>query len=394
MKISSKEGSVGMDRRQIDRKLKNMARRSGPIIPKEYEQKLEQLLWALPRRYPHKRTVHWKTAAAMLAVVLLLGSSGIEGAMHYLNSRMNEMTDTEVAGYNELVQGVPLNADSFSRTFSEGERERMLELQEEYLMEGRYPEGNLMIAHCESEVLEDEPFYITDSSSYYLPERELSDEELLELLDFGYKRSYSVAQSNRNTAAQATEVEASAAVERKAAEAVHAALGIDVSHMYCRVEMTESRADYYLTYEENGNAQCYVVVEAGSDRITSVVRNLTGQVESASFQQKELENGKKQLEKCLAHDIWGAITVQRITAKYYLQEDGQTVNKAEIYYLAELSDGSAYACTYNMQTQELTELYYYGTDADTIRSWQEPVESWIEDQNMNCKLVEMNNYGL
>lgn len=380
-----------MDRRQIDRKLKNIARRSGPIIPKEYEQKLEQLLWALPRRYPHKKRVHWKTAAAMLAVALLLGSSGIEGAIHYLNSRMNEMTDTEVAGYNELVQGVPLDADSFSRTFSEDERERMLELQEEYLMEGRYPQGTLMIAHCESEVSEDEPFYITDSSSYYLPERELSDEELLELLDFGYKRSYSVAQSNRNAAAQATEVEAGANVERRAAEAVHAALGMDVSHMYCREEMTESRDTYCLTYEENGIARCYAVVEAGSDRVTSVVRNLTGQLESASFQQQELENGKKQLEKCLAHDTWGAITVQKITAKYYLQEDGQSIYKAEIYYLAELSDGSAYACTYNMQTQKIDVLDYYGTDADAIRTWHEPLENWVENRNMDCRLVEMNN---
>lgn len=384
-----------MDRRQIDRKLKDMARRSGPIIPKEYEQKLEQLLWALPRRDQHKRTVHWKTAAAMLAVALLLGSSGIEGAIHYLNSRMNEMTDTEVAGYNELVQSVPLDADSFSRTFSEGERERMLELQEEYLMEGRYPEGNLMIAHCESEVAEDEPFYITDSSSYYLPERELSDEELLELLDFGYKRSYSVAQSNRNTAAQATEVEASTIVERRAAEAVHAALGMDVSRMYCRVEMTESRDDYYLTYEEKGNAQCYVVVDAETERITLVERSFNNEkYESARFQQQELENGKKQLEKCLAHDIWGAITVQRITAKYYLQKDGQDVYGAEIYYLAELSDGSAYASTYNIRTQKMRELNYYRTDTDAIRTWQEPVESWVKDKNMDCKFVEMNDYGL
>lgn len=381
-----------MDRRQIDRKLKNIARRSGPIIPKEYEQKLEQLLWALPRRYPHKRTVHWKTAAAMLAVALLLGSSGIEGAIHYLNSRMNEMTDTEVAGYNELVQGVPLDADSFSRTFSEDERKRMLELQEEYLMEGRYPQGTLMIAHCESEVSEDEPFYITDSCSYYLPERELSDEELLELLDFGYKRSYSVAQSNRNAAAQATEVEAGANVERRAAEAVHAALGMDVSHMYCREEMTESRDTYCLTYEENGNVQCYVIVDAETERITSAARSFNAEKrEDARFQQKELENGKKQLEKCLAHDTWGAITVQKITAKYYLQEDGQSIYKAEIYYLAELSDGSAYACTYNMQTQEINVLDYYGTDADAIRTWHEPLENWVEDKNMNCKLVEMNN---
>lgn len=381
-----------MDRRQIDRKLKNIARRSGPIIPKEYEQKLEQLLRALPRRYPHKKRVHWKTAAAMLAVALLLGSSGIEGAIHYLNSRMNEMTDTEVAGYNELVQGVPLDADSFSRTFSEDERERMLELQEEYLMEGRYPQGTLMIAHCESEVSEDEPFYITDSSSYYLPERELSDEELLELLDFGYKRSYSVAQSNRNAAAQATEVEAGANVERRAAEAVHAALGMDVSHMYCREEMTESRDTYCLTYEENGNVQCYVIVDAETERITSAARSFNAEKrEDARFQQKELENGKKQLEKCLAHDTWGAITVQRITAKYYLQEDGQSIYKAEIYYLAELSDGSAYACTYNMQTQEINVLDYYGTDTNTIQAWYEPIESWIENRNMDCRLVEMNN---
>ena len=97
------------------------------------------------------------------------------------------------------------------------------------------------------------------------------------------------------------------------------------------------------------------------------------------------------MEKCLAHDTWGAITVQRITAKYYLQEDGQSIYKAEIYYLAELSDGSAYACTYNMQTQKINVLDYYGTDTNTIQAWYEPIESWIENRNMDCRLVEMNN---
>lgn len=385
-----KEREMGMENQKIDQKLKKMARQSGPPMPKEYEEQLEQLLQTLPGKQRRKIPGYWKAAAAMLAVALLFGSSGIEGAIHYLNARMGAMTDTEISDYNDMVQSIPLNADSFSRAFSKEERERMLELREEYLLAGRYPDGELLTVEHAAEAPDDVVSYIVDSSAYFLPERELSDEELLELLDFDYKRDYSVAQSNRGNSTDGRETTVDDAVKKVAAEAVRVALGVDVSEMYCRAEAVSDGDSYCLVYEEDAVKECCVVVQAETNRVTSVAKNLAaGEREGVEFSEKELENGKKQFEKCLACDIWGEIDVEQITAKYYLQNDGQNVNMGCIYYLAELSDGSAYSCTYDMLSQQIRMVEYYGANSDSIRDWNTPLTIWSERKQLTYKIVTM-----
>lgn len=385
-----KEREMGMENQKIDQKLKKMARQSGPPMPKEYEEQLEQLLQTLPGKQRRKIPGYWKAAAAMLAVALLFGSSGIEGAIHYLNARMGAMTDTEISDYNDMVQSIPLNADSFSRAFSKEERERMLELREEYLSAGRYPSSELLVVEHAAEVPDDAVVYIVDSSAYFLPERELSDEELLELLDFDYKRDYSVVQSNRGNSTDGRETTVDDAVKKVAAEAVRAALGVDVSEMYCRAEAVSDGDSYCLVYEENAVKECYAVVQAETNRVTLVARNLTAEeTGSVEFSEKELENGKKQFEKCLACDIWGEIEVEQTTAKYYLQKDEHSVNMAEIYYLAKRSDGSAYSCTYNIMLQEIVAVDYYEATSNGISEWYQPLADWLQRRQLTCKIVDM-----
>lgn len=385
-----KEREMGMENQKIDQKLKKMARQSGPPMPKEYEEQLEQLLQTLPGKQRRKIPGYWKAAAAMLAVALLFGSSGIEGAIHYLNARMGAMTDTEISDYNDMVQSIPLNADSFSRAFSKEERERMLELREEYLSAGRYPSSELLVVEHAAEVPDDAVVYIVDSSAYFLPERELSDEELLELLDFDYKRDYSVVQSNRGNSTDGRETTVDDVVKKVAAEAVRAALGVDVSQMYCRAEAIADGGSYCLVYEENAVKECCVVVQAETNRVTLVAKNFTAEEKgSVEFSEKELENGKQQFEKCLAFDIWGEIEVEQITAKYYLQNNGQDVNMGDIYYLAELSDGSAYSCTYDMLSQKIRMVEYYEANSESIRDWNTPLTKWSERKQLTYKVVNM-----
>lgn len=379
-----------MENQKIDQKLKKMARQSGPPMPKEYEEQLEQLLQTLPGKQRRKIPGYWKAAAAMLAVALLFGSSGIEGAIHYLNARMGAMTDTEISDYNDMVQSIPLNADSFSRAFSKEERERMLELREEYLSAGRYPSSELLVVEHAAEVPDDAVVYIVDSSAYFLPERELSDEELLELLDFGYKRDYSVVHSNFDSKSEENEVAVDDAVKKVAAEAVRATLGVDVSEMYCRAEAVSTGNRYCLTYEEDNAKICYVVVQPETNRVISVAKNFAaGEKGSVKFSEKELENGKKQFEKCLACDIWGEIEVEQITAKYYLQSNGQDVIMGDIYYLAELSDGSAYSCTYDMASHKISIIEYYAVNDSSIQDWNKALTEWLKKKQLTCEIVEM-----
>ena len=68
----------------------------------------------------------------------------------------------------------------------------MNELAEKYKTEGLFPEGNILQISDKSEIVSDQICFLAQDSTFYLPEMALSDEQMLELIDFYAKRDYSV----------------------------------------------------------------------------------------------------------------------------------------------------------------------------------------------------------
>ena len=89
-------------------------------------------------------------------------------------------------------------ADSFSRDYSKEEIKRMHQLQEAY-QNGRFPQQTITFTDSVGQIPDDLLRYDPDTSFFYLPDRMLTDEELLQIIDFNYTRDYAVSQG---TAAQ------------------------------------------------------------------------------------------------------------------------------------------------------------------------------------------------
>lgn len=90
-------------------------------------------------------------------------------------------------------------AGSVMRKYSDKEQERMKELQESYQNETAKPENMIQEVDSAEEVTEGTLCYIRSAGEYYLPDRELSDEELLEIIDCNFRIVFNM---NRKTAAE------------------------------------------------------------------------------------------------------------------------------------------------------------------------------------------------
>lgn len=135
-------------------------------------------------------------AAILIAGVAILGLSVPVRALvnSFVAERMEELSEEETASVLEQLDAQETGADYFSREYTEGEKERRGKLYEAY-RKGTFPEGELVQADTEEEAKQQEFCYLKTNSTFYLPsDRELTDEEILQIIDFEEKRNYALSQ--------------------------------------------------------------------------------------------------------------------------------------------------------------------------------------------------------
>lgn len=137
-----------------------------------------------------------KAAAAAIICCLIFGTTAAAMEMFSLyRQRMEAMEKEEM---EELYQLAAVGeADGLNRPFTAEENERCQALTEEYERNGRFPEGTLtVIANADSYSGQG---VAVDASTriLYLPEGSLSDEELLEIIDYNHKMTYSIYEENQ-----------------------------------------------------------------------------------------------------------------------------------------------------------------------------------------------------
>lgn len=152
------------------------------------------------RRAFGKKRLH-QAAAAAAAFVLIAGAviPSQAAIRYFVRDRLENIPKQELEAVNQMVQGQNnAEADSFSREYSKEEIKRMQQMQEAY-QNGRFPQQTITFTDSVGQIPDDSLSYDPDTSFLYLPDRTLTDEELLQIIDFNYTRDYAVSQG---TAAQ------------------------------------------------------------------------------------------------------------------------------------------------------------------------------------------------
>ena len=187
----------------IDRKIRKMAEAERMAVPESLDAKVENILDGLEtekkdskntdgkrvnqtvRHYGFRRIVIPAAACLLLASVTVTASG-------LYRARMESMNHEKLETYFSGLQEADVAADSYSRPLTDGEKNRLEELRQAYLEEGYFPQKELAMLDSPEKYKKGVAFYAA-RSIFFLPEEEMTDEELLELIDFREKRDYSLA---------------------------------------------------------------------------------------------------------------------------------------------------------------------------------------------------------
>ncbi len=187
----------------IDGKIRKMAEAERMAVPESLDAKVENILDGLETEKKDSKntdgkrvnqTVHhygFRRIVIPAAACLLLASVTVTASGLY-RVRMESMNHEKMETYFSGLQEADVAADSYSRPLTDGEKNRLEELRQAYLEEGYFPQKELAMLDSPEKYKKGVAFYAA-RSTFFLPEEEMTDEELLELIDFREKRDYSLA---------------------------------------------------------------------------------------------------------------------------------------------------------------------------------------------------------
>lgn len=187
----------------IDRKIRKMAEAERMAVPESLDAKVENILDGLETEKKDSKNTDGKRVNQTVchygfrrivipaAACLLLASVTVTASGLYW-ARMESMNHEKLETYFSGLQEADVAADSYSRPLTDGEKNRLEELRQAYLEEGYFPQKELAMLDSPEKYKKGVAFYAA-RSTFFLPEEEMTEEELLELIDFREKRDYSLA---------------------------------------------------------------------------------------------------------------------------------------------------------------------------------------------------------
>ena len=130
-----------------------------------------------------------------------------------VTERMESVPREEMTGLNDMVQSQRVAADGFSREYTDSEKERNKALWQAY-KEGTFPENVIAQVDSEEEAPEGKLCYIRSTGVFNLPVEEMTDEEMLQIIDFQHKMSYAVSHGPQAQEARAESQEKEARLKK------------------------------------------------------------------------------------------------------------------------------------------------------------------------------------
>lgn len=184
----------------FEQKLFQIADQEKMILPDTLYEKTEHTFNHLSK-HSFAFRMNWKRALILAAALTALCSATVMAAVSAVQQRMEAMNEQEIEDYFVQIYASRLGADHYSRPLTDREQTRMEELRQSYEQSALFPEKALtMISSAEAYNGKGIAFS-GDSSTFFLPEQDMSDEELLQIIDFRHRRDYSLQTMKEKTAA-------------------------------------------------------------------------------------------------------------------------------------------------------------------------------------------------
>lgn len=223
----------------------------------------EEVIMNIQKRMEHgnKNTGVWnlrRMATAAAAFILAAGavSFPVRAVVSSLvQERMERVPEEEMKGLNDMVQSQQdVLADGFSREYSDSEKERSKALWQAY-KNGTFPERVIAQADSAEDAPEGTLCYIRATGVFNLPTQEMTDEEMLQIIDFQHKMSYAVAHGPQAQAAAAQEREKTARLEKAVQDAngISREEAVEIAKKQLMSDLGDKAEELELMTDRSGN---------------------------------------------------------------------------------------------------------------------------------------------
>lgn len=383
----------------FDQKIRDMAHNEKFILPTSYENKLNATLDLLKEPSKQKKWVFKYKLAASLAIIIIAGiSASAVASVNEYNQRMQQMSQQEKDNMYEKIESSDALADTFIRELTDEEYKRLYELKKQYKNEGLFPKSEVLQITSRDQIQKDRICYNKETSTYYIPDRELTDEDLLQIIDLWAKQEYVIAektkdisddqQQNVNENSNLTREEA----EEKAAQAVQKIFNLDTSSFDRKGSFNSSTDDegnvisqYMVTLSSKHSLTKYLVLVDGFTGDTSWIQlsdaSNTNDEKSDFKENYPFDKEKAITKKALVDDLLKNILGESekpsvIYLEYILNKDGNLPYGIASYRVI-LNDDRGYLFKYSFNMDRIFEVCYienfkeYDKSRESIRQKRE-----------------------
>lgn len=325
--------------------------------------------------------------AAVIAAVITAGCLAAIPVKAWVSSlvqeRMEQVPEEELKEVESVMDGQMTDADSYSREYSQEEKAKYVELRKAYI-QGTFPENELRQEKTADAALTDVLYYAQDTSVFYLPDRELTDEELLQIIDFQTKRDYILEQrtsrekEEEHREAREQIAEAGGITEEKAIELGGEWLtrlygitgeGMELNHY---PDTDGDKPKYNVNFSIQSHAYYYFWLDSRNGELVCAMNSMADDLDSEPLTTAVLEEKKEALcrttEDYLTNQLGKEADYKRVVYSYR-EKDGRldNFNQVRFYFIKE--DGSAYEVTMNVSREAFSGF-------QLIDNYEEYVENY------------------
>lgn len=395
---------VNTMRSRLDREISRRLLQEVPTEPMVKNSRIDQLLCRVRAEDVQDdgkvvRAFSYRTAVAAVGAAIML-TTGTYAAVDKYHEHLQSMSQEEQKQLNHMTQAQREDADHYSRKLSSQEQKRKELLQKEY-KKGTLPETKLKEVDSQKEVKANggkEVVYCRANSTFYLPKSELTDEQLLQIIDFNERRDYALAKQNQADRARAAQSPvdetANKLTEDQAIEAakqyVSKIYGIDTNQARAAVDVTtyeDSEDDEYnIVLKKKGWKYEYsVAVKINSGEINQSAISEGDKWISASdasyrkgIERKYLRTVQQMMDKIAPNQsiksIYGISRFDKQNLLLY----------GEITYYVRSEDGVTYVIKYAPSDKCLTGVFVH---KDFHELWQQMKREKKQDQKEGINTI-------
>ena len=299
----------------------------------------------------------------IVAILIMMMTVTALATKNLFLERMQSISNQKKQEYVTELQRAEVHADSFSRKFTKSENERIENLRKQYEQSGMFPKGEIKKVEGDVEIEKNTLAFIIDESKFVLPERELTDEEILEILDFQYQRDYSLlAEREKETQEMITNI-----TEEEAVEMAKCYIGeiyeISLDDFKMENEI-DGEKDYVIVFKNSKNDEYSVIIDTETKQVSEIQHplELSDYDNSMVLNEKELSIYNDSVHEILKDKLNVMDKTTDVYCEYYENSDG-TIYKGNIQYIAKLKDGTCWIVKYSLKREKVYNVVLTSYDS-------------------------------